>query len=114
VTDTMNTAFEQLDLKHDAVQMIVREAVSVALQSPLREPILEAVEAAEPSVDAAEAEAADRSAEAADTPSGDEDEPGGTATSSTAKTGQGVAAFVATVAVLYVLLRRVAGEEPAE
>ena len=87
---------ELFDLEHDSVQRLTKEAVKAALESPLREPILEAVE--------------DRTGSAIEPPAEN-----GTVEpeekSHTTKAIQGGIVFVVMFVVLYVTLRRLTGDE---
>lgn len=93
----MATAIEKLDLENDLVQFLVMEAVKVGMESPLRDPILEAVE-----------ETTGESLEATN-----EDDTSGTKEKSRlTKVVQGGTVFVVMFVVLYVTLRRLIGDEP--
>lgn len=93
----MATAIEKLDLENDLVQLLVMEAVKVGMESPLRDPILEAVE-----------ETTGESLEATN-----EDDTSGTKEKSRlTKVVQGGTVFVVMFVVLYVTLRRLIGDEP--
>lgn len=92
----MATAIEKLDLENDLVQLLVMEAVKVGMESPLRDPILEAVE-----------ETTGESLEATN-----EDDTSGTKEKSRlTKVVQGGTVFVVMFVVLYVTLRRLIGNE---
>lgn len=92
----MATAIEKLDLENDLVQFLVMEAVKVGMESPLRDPILEAVE-----------ETTGESLEATN-----EDDTSGTKEKSRlTKVVQGGTVFVVMFVVLYVTLRRLIGDE---
>ena len=90
-----------IDLEDPLVQRLVEEAVRAGMESPLREPILEAVEGTtgEPAEPA------------------DEERPGVDATgdgekSRTTKAIQGLVVFVTMFVVLYITLRRFTDDEP--
>ena len=90
-----------IDLEDPMVQQLVEVAVRAAMESPLREPILEAVEetTGEP------VEAADEERLGADgTEDGEK--------SRTTKAIQGLLVFVSMFIVLYITLRRLTDDEP--
>lgn len=111
----MGTTTETVE--NELVQLLVREGVSLAMDSPLREPILEAVgestgEAVE-GADAAEdeyepAESRERRAEAAEERT-EKDDTGGK--SRRTKAIQGTVVFVLMFVVLYVVFKRLNGDE---
>lgn len=91
----MNTKPDGIDLEHDLVQWIVNEAVRAGMETPLREPILAAVEGA-----------TDREVESvgdASTQSEAAEPDGGRRTT---KAIRGLTAFLVTVVIMYVFLKR--------
>lgn len=118
---------EELDLEHELVQLLAREAVRAAMETPLQEPILEAVEGSidesaattDGAVEDGENEfAVDESGENERTADeGSEDDAGLEAEteadgkSAFAKATQGLLTFLVLFAVLYVVFRRLAGDD---
>lgn len=100
----MNT---KLDLEDEFVQDVVRDVVRVGLISPLRDPILEAVEGVtgQP-VAPADSDVADD--EQADD---EESETGGRG--SIARGVRGLLVFAVLATVMYLVLQRFAGDDPA-
>lgn len=97
----MNTNPRELDLEHDVVQWLVREAVRAGMESPLREPILAAVE-----------ETTDEAETASGEDSSTEDEAGEAGGKSRAiKAIQGLAVFVVMFVVMYASLKRLTGDD---
>jgi hypothetical protein len=92
----MATATEKLDLENDLVQLLVTEAVKVGMESPLRDPILEAVE--ETTGEVLEATSED-------------DTSGAKEKSRLTKVVQGGTVFVVMFVVLYLTLRRFTSDE---
>lgn len=104
----MKPAMEELDLEHELVQLLVREAVRAAMTTPLREPILEGAEGAleEPTAasdDVLEGETAGEEST--------ETEPETSGTGALARTARSLTVLLVLVAVLYVAFRRFAGEK---
>lgn len=96
----MNTIVDDLDLEHDLVQWIVEEAVRMAMATPLREPILAAVEGStDESVDAV----ADRST------GDDHQDTAAQGKSRVTTAAQGLVVFAVIFVTLYVLLKRLTG-----
>ena len=94
---------EESDLERDVVQFVTKEATALALDTPLREPILGAVE---------ERTDVDRT-DGAEPTAGDEAvEPTGTTEESSTLTTlvQGLVGFVVMFVVLYLVLRKVTGD----
>lgn len=79
-------------LSHELTQFLVREAVSVAMESPLREPILEGVERGEREFDGADV-----------SPAAEESDSGGHSL-------KGLVVLAILVAVVYAALGRRGGE----
>lgn len=118
---------EELDLEHELVQLLAREAVRAAMETPLQEPILEAVEGsidesaatADEAVEGEEDEfALDEGSEDERTADeGREDDAGLDAEAEAdgkgafAKATQGLLTFLVLFAVLYVVFRRLAGDD---
>lgn len=110
----MVAATEKIDLENIVVQQLVKEAVRMGIQTPLREPILEAVEqttdeapltdASDAKTDASDAETDDH--EVSDTTDVEPTEGGKSTTTTVA---QGIAVFVTMFVVLYVTLRYLTG-----
>ncbi|MFP8957535.1 hypothetical protein ACLI4Y_12455 [Natrialbaceae archaeon A-CW3] len=92
----MATAVEKLDLENDLVQLLVTEAVKAGMESPLRDPILDAVE--ETTGDVIEATNEDEAA-------------GAREKSRLTKVVQGGTVFIVMFVVLYVTLRRLTSDE---
>ncbi|UTF52288.1 hypothetical protein [Natronosalvus rutilus] len=92
----MATVTEKIDLENDLVQMLVTEAVKAGMESPLRDPILNAVEESTGESLKATSEA--------DT-SGTEEK------SRLTRVLQGGTVFIVLFAVLYITLRRVTSDE---
>ncbi|MCU4744658.1 hypothetical protein OB955_20425 [Halobacteria archaeon AArc-m2/3/4] len=97
----MATAIEKLDVEHDLVQLLVTEAVIVGMESPLRDPILEAVE-----------ETTGESLEAIEETTNEGGTSGTKEKSRLTKVVQGGTVFVVMFAVLYLTLRRLTSDEP--
>jgi hypothetical protein len=93
----MVTATEKIDLENILVQLLVTEAVKAGMESPLRDPILEAVEAT--------------TGEALEATSED-DASGSREKSRLTKVTQGGTVFIVMFVVLYVTLRRFTSDEP--
>lgn len=93
----MATAVKKLDPENDLVQLLVTEAVKVAMESPLRDPILDAVE---------ETTGYDLEATSEDEGSGTREKNRFT------KVVQGGTVFIVMFVVLYVTLRRLTSDEP--
>lgn len=93
----MATAIEKFELENDLVQLLVREAVKVGMESPLRDPILDAVEdtTGDPLEATSEGDASTSMEK-----------------SRLTKVVQGGTVFVVMFVVLYVTLRRLTGDEP--
>ena len=118
---------EELDLEHELVQLLAHEAVRAAMETPLQEPILEAVEGsidesaatADEAVEGGEDEfAIDEGSEDERTADdGSEDEAGLEAEteadgkSAFATAMQGLLTFLVLFAVLYAVFRRLAGDD---
>ena len=108
----MSASTEDVDLERELLDEFVKEVVNVALASPLREPILEAVEdvseesGGEPPV----AEESEDEPPAADEEPTDDEGEAEIETiapkSNLVKAIQGLAVFVTMFVVLYVVLRR--------
>jgi hypothetical protein len=94
----MVTAVKELDPENDLVQLLVTEAVKVAMESPLRDPILDAVK---------ETTGDDLKATSEDEGSGAREKNWFT------KLVQGGTVFIVMFVVLYVTLRRLTSDEPA-
>ena len=94
----------KIDLEHDLVQLLTKEAVKAGLESSLREPILEAVE--ERTSESVEAVSKDDTAEA----SGGNDVPQAKQKSRLSKVIQGGTVFIVMFVVLYVTLRRLTSD----
>ncbi|MDG5757970.1 hypothetical protein QA600_01275 [Natronococcus sp. A-GB1] len=120
----MRPTIEELDLQHELVQLLAHEAVRAAMETPLQEPILEAVEgsvdesaptaddALEGSEDEFEIDEGGEGGE--DERPADEDDETEAETeadgkSAFAKATQGLLTFLVMFAVLYVLFRRLGG-----
>ncbi|MFP9193053.1 hypothetical protein [Natronosalvus vescus] len=104
----MASTIEKLDLENDLVQLLVTEAVKVAMKSPLRDPILEAIEGTAGETREAIEGTAGETLEATD-----EDEASVTREKSRrTKVIQGGTVFVVMFVVLYVTLRRLTSDEP--
>lgn len=100
-TVPMGNAIKNVDLENDVIQLLVTEVVKAGLESPLRDPILEAVEV---TID----EGSDTTVE-----NRDEDEPTATKEKSrVTKAIQGGIVFIVMFVILYVTLRRLTSEEP--
>lgn len=97
----MNAKPESIDLENDVVQWIVAEAVRLSLTTPLREPILRGVEGA---VDADDL-GGEGAMEASATETTVDESDGGSS-----RALQGIVGFAVLSAALYVLLRRLTGE----
>lgn len=104
-SETPAIATNKLDLEHDLVQLLTKEAVKAGLESSLREPILEAVE--ERTSESIEATSDEDTAEA----SNRNDVPQAKEKSHLSKVVQGGAVFIVMFVVLYVTLRRLTGNE---
>ncbi|WP_254863793.1 hypothetical protein [Halovivax gelatinilyticus] len=89
---------EETELERDVVQLAVREAISLALETPLGEPIREAVAADEPQV--AEAPSADEAVDVESTPA----EPA-TETTGDRSTVRTIGVLAAVAIGLYVAIR---------
>lgn len=87
----MRPGLDEDALEHELTRQVVKETIGVAMESPLREPILEAVEEAGEASTAGEA-------------------PTDSGTGRFTRGLQGLAVFVVTFAVMYVTLRRLTGE----
>ncbi|MFU8867779.1 hypothetical protein [Natronococcus sp.] len=123
----MKPTMEELDLEHELVQLLAREAVRAAMETPLQEPILEAVEGSidEPAAATGGAVEDDETEFAVDeggedefaADEGSEAEAGVDAETETegksafAKATQGLLTFLVMFAVLYVVFRRLAGDD---
>lgn len=92
----METTIGKLDLEHDLVQLLTKEAVKAGLASALREPILAAVE--ETTGEAVEVTGKDDASE-------------GREKSRLTKVVQGGTVFVVMFVVLYITLRRLTSDE---
>lgn len=101
------------DLERTPVQLAVREAIAVAMETPLREPILEAVEATVGSID--DESFGEAVSSAGEEPiEGDETAPGGVPTDHggsdrTVTPLRRLATFLVMVAVVYTILRKLTG-----
>lgn len=96
---------EKIDLDHDPVQLLTKEAVKAGLESPLRESILEAIEEADSS-------AVEMASEGEPVESVNEDNiPERTEKSRLTKVIQGGIVFIVMFIVLYVTLRRLTSDE---
>ncbi|MCU4752525.1 hypothetical protein OB919_11075 [Halobacteria archaeon AArc-curdl1] len=103
----MASAIEILDLENDLVQLLVTEAVKVGMESPLRGPILDAIEEStgetlEP-IEGMTGEGLDAT---------NQDDTSGTKEKSRlTKVVQGGTGFIVMFVVLYVTLRRLTSDE---
>ena len=99
---------EESDLERDVVQFVTKEATALALDTPLREPILGAVEE-RTDVDRSDV---NRTGDADPIAEGDAVEPTGTTEESSKLTtlAQGLVGFVVMFVVLYLVLRKVTGD----
>ena len=92
----MNPALEKIDPENELVQLLVTETVKAGMESPLRDPILDAVE---------ETTGKDFEATGEDEASGTREKP------RFSKVVQGGTVFVVMFVVLYVTLRRLTGDD---
>ncbi|USZ71413.1 hypothetical protein [Natronosalvus halobius] len=97
----MATAIEKLDVEHDLVQLLVTEAVKVGMGSPLRDPILEAVE-----------ETTGESLEAIEETINEGNTSDTKEKSRLTIVIQGGTVFIVMFVVLYLTLRRLTSDEP--
>lgn len=96
---------ENIDLDHNLVQLLTKEAVKAGLESPLRESILEAIEETD-------SNAVERASEGESVaPANEDDTPERTEKSCLTKAIQGGIVFIVVFVVLYVTLRRLTGDE---
>ena len=114
---------EELDLEHELVQLLAHEAVRAAMETPLQEPILEAVEGSidesagttDDAVEGSENEFEIDEGGEDERPAGEddetEDETEADGKSAFAKATQGLLTFLVMFAVLYVVFRRLAGDD---
>ena len=97
-----------IDLEDPLVQRIVEEAVRAGLESPLREPILEAVEG---TTGGSVEEPSREPVEPADEERPEVDATGDGEKRRTTKAIQGLVVFVTMFVVLYITLRRLTDDE---
>ncbi|ELY59792.1 hypothetical protein C491_05471 [Natronococcus amylolyticus DSM 10524] len=110
---------EELDLEHELVQLLAHEAVRAAMETPLQEPILEAVEGSidesagttDDAVEGSEDEFEIDEGGEDERPAGEDDETEADGKSAFAKATQGLLTFLVMFAVLYVVFRRLAGDD---
>lgn len=97
----MSTNSDQLDLEHELLQWLTRELVRGAMESPLREAILDAVEEATDEAAITRSDSSSTDGETAD--------PG--EKSRIVRAAQGFIVFMVMFVVLYVSLRRLTSDE---
>ena len=105
----MGARIGKIDLEHDLVRLLTKEAVTAGLESALREPILEAVEATTgETIEAPTEEAVESST---DEVTGRDGTSAEREKSRLTKVIQGGIVFVVMFVVLYGTLRRLTGDE---
>lgn len=102
-------SLQKIDLESERIQKIVQNAVTVAMESPLREPILEAVEE---STGAATERAGDEpTADGEPDATAGDAETGADGKSRLVKLVQGAVVFAVMFVVLYVVFSRLTADE---
>jgi len=107
---TLENVIEDVNLENDVVQLLVTEAVRTGLETPLREPILEAVEGTGDEF-SDESTAVPSEAQPTDGTAADTSDTGGKSRLTMAL--QGLAVFVVLFVALYVTLRFLMGDDEA-
>jgi len=102
----MNTNLDSIDLEHDLIQWTVTETVRAGLTTPLRDPILDAVDGLQDEPNGEKE--VDDVAESSESASSDADRTG---THLATRTLQGLAVFFVLFVVLYTSMKRLIGDD---
>ncbi|WP_440771612.1 hypothetical protein [Natronorubrum sp. DTA28] len=111
MTPSLDAVVDDVDLENDLIQLLVSEAVRAGLETPLRDPILEAVDETVPLDERRDdGSTTDDEVTVSNEPTADE-EPDTGGKSRLTMAVQGLTVFVVLFVVLYVAFRYLLGDE---